>query len=177
MGNTAKAEFIRWIKKESAETAVRDGLSAVYPRLWRFCLVLCNNRERADDLAQQTCARALSSASKFKPGTHLDRWLFTIARRLWLNEIRAAKVRQGAGVVSVDDVDLSDKKPAVETNILAREVFHLIERLPDAQRLTVLLVYVEGYTYREAAEELECPIGTVMSRLAAARKALAGQMG
>lgn len=59
-----------------------------------------------------------------------------------------------------------------ETNILAREVLSLVTGLPEAQRVVVMLVYVEGFRYREAADVLEIPVGTVMSRLAAARKAL-----
>ena len=124
----------------------------------------------AEDLAQMTCERALTHAEKFTPGTALDRWLFTMARRLWLNDIRATNLRRGAGLVSVEDNDLTDEKPGVETNILAREVFDIMQALPEALRLTTLLVYVEGHSYRDAAEILDVPVGTVMSRLASARK-------
>lgn len=151
-----------------------DGLPGVYPRLWRFCLVLCKDRAAADDLAQNTCARALEKADQFTPGTHLDRWLFVMARRLWLNNQRAGKLRQG--VVAVDDTELTDPAPPTETNILAREVFTMIQALPEAQRMTALLVYVEGQTYREAADILDIPVGTVMSRLSAVRKTINGQM-
>ncbi|MEJ6403996.1 RNA polymerase sigma factor [Yoonia sp. 2307UL14-13] len=160
------------MRKKSARAVVADGLPDLYPRLWRFCLVLTRDRNMADDLAQMTCERALAKADKFMPGTDLDRWLFTIARRLWLNDIRAAKVRQGAGLVAIEDSDLADEKPTAEANIFAREVFDLVQTLPEAQRLTVLLVYVEGHSYRDAAAILEIPVGTVMSRLASARKAI-----
>lgn len=153
-----------------------DGLPGVYSRLWRFCLVLCKDRAQADDLAQTTCARALEKADQFTPGTHLDRWLFTMARRLWLNDQRAGRLRQGQGVVAIEDADLADAGPSTETNILAREVFTMIQALPEAQRTTALLVYVEGQTYREAAEILDIPVGTVMSRLSALRKTINGHM-
>jgi len=135
--------------------------------------VLTKDRPTADDLAQATCERALINASKFTPGTDLDRWLFTMARRIWLNDIRAAKVRQGTGIVSLEQHDLPDNHADTEMNILAREVFDIVQTLPDAQRLTTMLVYVEGYTYREAADILEIPVGTVMSRLSVARKTIA----
>ena len=144
----------------------------LYPRLWRYCVVLTGQRAWADDLAQATCLRAIEKAVGFTPGTHLDRWLFRMAQRLWLNELRANKVRQGAGLVPVEDVDLPAAGPGVETNIFAGQVLHRVTTLPEAQRICVLLVYVEGYRYQEAAEVLDIPIGTVMSRLAAARKTL-----
>ncbi|AXI46745.1 RNA polymerase sigma factor [Sulfitobacter sp. SK012] len=142
----------------------------IYRRLWRFCMVLTKDRTAADDLAQAACERALVNAAKFSPGTDLDRWVFTIARRLWLNEIRSRKVRRGEGLVAVEDVDIADEKPAIEVNILAREVLDIVQALPEAQRLSVLLVYVEGYTYSEAATLLDVPIGTIMSRLSTVRK-------
>ncbi len=69
-----------------------EGLAPLYPRLWRFCLVLTKDRATADDLAQSACARALEQSDKFAVGTNLDRWVFTIARRLWLNDIRHTKL-------------------------------------------------------------------------------------
>ena len=99
--------------------------------------------------------------------------MFRLARNIWLNELRAQLVRQGAGLVAVEDVDLPDQSPATETNIFAREVLSRVNALPEAQRETLLLTYVEGYSYKETAEILEIPIGTVMSRLATARRALA----
>ena len=133
-------------------------------------MVLTKDRSAADDLAQAACERALVNAAKFSPGTDLDRWVFTIARRLWLNEIRSRKVRRGEGLVAVEDVDIADEKPAIEVNILAHEVLDIVQALPEAQRLSVLLVYVEGYTYSEAAAFLDVPIGTIMSRLSTVRR-------
>lgn len=138
-------------------------------------MVLTKARDRADDLAQATCERALLNADKFDDGTQLDRWVFTIARRVWLNDIRAAKVRLGAGAVPVEDIDVSDNNPHVDVNILAREVLNMVQALPEGQRVATFLVYVEGYSYREAADMLDVPIGTIMSRLAGARKTIAAK--
>jgi RNA polymerase sigma-70 factor, ECF subfamily len=159
--------------KNNAYAEVRGGLEPLYPRLWRFCLVISGSRQSASDLAQATCLRALEKALLFEPGTHLDRWLFTMARRIWLNEMRAAAVRRGGGLVALEDIEIEEPRPGPETNIFAREVFQAVGALPEALRATVLLVYVEGYAYREAAEILEIPVGTVMSRLSAARAKLA----
>ncbi|MEP1519240.1 RNA polymerase sigma factor [Ascidiaceihabitans sp.] len=151
-------------------------MNAVFPRLWRYCMSLTGQRDWADDLAQVTCLRAIEQASKFQPGTHLDRWMFRMAQRVWLNELRSRKVRMGAGQVPVEDVDLIDTKPDSETNIFARDVLSQVMGLPEAQRQSVLLVYVEGYSYKDAAEIMEIPIGTVMSRLAAARRVITSSM-
>lgn len=152
---------------------VHDGLEAVFPRLWRYCLALTERRDLADDLAQNTCARALEKAHLFDPDTQLDRWLFRMAHRVWLNDLRAARVRSVPNPVDADQV--ASHLPSAETNILARQVLDRVMDLPEGQRLAVLLVYVEGYRYSEAAEALDVPIGTIMSRLAAARGKLAEQ--
>jgi RNA polymerase sigma-70 factor (ECF subfamily) len=149
------------------------GISAELPRLWRYGLVLSGNRDTAEDLVQATCLRALERAGQFAAGTRLDRWLISILHSIWLNEVRARKVRQGQGLVDADAVLVFDGLGETETNILARQVLREVQDLPEMQRETVYLVYVEGMTYREAADVLAIPIGTVMSRLSAARARLA----
>lgn len=154
---------------------MRTGLGDVYPRLWRFALSLTGSRAGADDLAQKTCTRALERGEQFDPETYLDRWMLTMARRIWLNELRADAVRRGNGLIQVEEMDIAGENLSAEANIYAGEVFNAIRHLPEAQRETVMLVYVEGFAYREAAEMLDVPIGTVMSRLAAARKTIAAK--
>ncbi|MDG1471125.1 MAG: RNA polymerase sigma factor [Ascidiaceihabitans sp.] len=151
-------------------------MNAVFPRLWRYCMAVTGQRDWADDLAQATCLRAIEQADKFEAGTHLDRWMFRMAQRVWLNELRSRKVRIGKGVVPVEDVDLRDDKPDSETNIFARDVLSQVSARPVGQRQSVLLVYVEGFSYKEAANIMEIPIGTVMSRLAAARRVIVAAM-
>jgi RNA polymerase sigma-70 factor (ECF subfamily) len=150
------------------------GIGAELARLWRYGLVLSGNRDTAEDLVQATCVRALERSHQFQPGTRLDRWLIAILHSIWLNEVRARKVRQGQGLVDADAVLVFDGLRETETNILAAQVLREVQDLPEVQRETVYLVYVEGLTYREAAETLAVPIGTIMSRLAAARAKLAG---
>ena len=84
--------------------------------------------------------------------------------------------RLGGGLVPVEDIDLPDTTPGADVNILARDVLNRVNALPEAQRQSVFLVYVEGFSYKEAAEIMEIPIGTVMSRLAGARKRLNSDM-
>ena len=157
---------------EASRREVRAGLEPSLARLWRYALVLSRARDVADDLVQATCLRAIERADQFVPGTRMDRWLFAILRSIWLNEIRS-RGREGGGFVEPEEVLTTDGARETEMNITAPVALRAIEQLPEAQRETVLLVYGEGYTYAEAAAVLAVPVGTVMSRLATARAALA----
>ncbi|WP_297843211.1 RNA polymerase sigma factor [Pseudomonas sp.] len=142
-------------------------------RLWRYGLVLSRQRHVADDLVQATCVRALERAGQFVPGTRLDRWLLTIMHSIWLNEVRSQRVRQGQGFVDAQSTLSFDGEQHVESQVLASQVIKRVNALPEAMRETVFLAYVEGLSYREVAQVLNVPMGTVMSRLASARLKLA----
>ncbi|WP_096511709.1 MULTISPECIES: sigma-70 family RNA polymerase sigma factor [Pseudomonas] len=142
-------------------------------RLWRYGLLLSRQRHVAEDLVQATCVRALERAGQFEPGTRMDRWLMSILHSIWLNEVRARRVRHGQGTMEGEEVLSFDGEHAAQTHVMAAQVIRRVDALPEAQRETVFLAYVEGLSYREVAEVLQVPIGTVMSRLAAARGKLA----
>ena len=172
--NTAGAGFIHFSVKKSAIDEIREGIPELYPRLWRYALVLSGKRDVADDLAQAACLRAFEKHQHYTAGTQLDRWMFRLLHRIWLNELRSTSIRKAGGLVSVDSIELPAENTDPEMNIFAAQVLKGVSGLPEAMRATVMLVYVEGYSYREAAELLDVPIGTIMSRLAAARKKLKG---
>ncbi|MVV47389.1 sigma-70 family RNA polymerase sigma factor [Pseudomonas sp. PB120] len=142
-------------------------------RLWRYGLLLSRQRHVAEDLVQATCVRALERASQFESGTRMDRWLLSILHSIWLNEVRSRRIRHGTGLVDADNALSFDGEYAAQTHVLAAQVIRRVDALPEAQRETVFLAYVEGLSYREVADVLQVPIGTVMSRLAAARVKLA----
>ncbi|OWV92170.1 RNA polymerase subunit sigma-24 [Rhizobium sp. R635] len=158
----------------ASEADIRSGLTENLARLWRYGLVLSHQRDVADDLVQATCLRALERAEQFIPGTRLDRWLFSILHSIWLNEIRSRRVRQGQGFVDAGETLTFDGAHDTETHVMAGQVLKQVSALPEAQRTVVFLAYVEGLSYREVAGILDIPIGTVMSRLAAARAKLSG---
>lgn len=160
----------------ASEADIKRGLTENLSRLWRYGLVLSHRRDVADDLVQQTCVRALERSAQFEAGSRLDRWLLSILHSIWLNEIRSRRVRLGQGFVDADEVLVFDGAHETETHVMANQVLRLVNALPDAQRAAVFLAYVEGLSYREVASVLEVPIGTVMSRLAAARAKLAGSV-
>lgn len=152
---------------------VRQGLGPCLARLWRYGYVLSHQRHVADDLVQATCVRALERASHYQPGTRLDRWLFSILHSIWLNDVRAQRIRQGQGFVDSDSLGDDHDSLTVENQILANQVLRRVKALPEALRETVFLAYVEGLSYREIADIQQIPMGTVMSRLASARIKLA----
>ena len=117
--------------------------------------------------------RALERSGQFVPGTRMDRWLLSILHSIWLNEVRSRRVRHGQGLVDADNALSFDGEYAAQTHVLAAQVIRRVDALPETQRETVFLAYVEGLSYREVADVLDVPIGTVMSRLAAARAKLA----
>lgn len=163
-----------WPKDPKKE--VSKGIKNLFPRLWRYCIVLTGSTDRAEDLAQSVCLRALEKAEQYEPGTQLDRWIFRIAQRMWFNELRADSVRLGGGISTTEEIDICDNSPGPESRISGWQVLSEVLTLPEAQRITVGLVYIEGYSYKEASETLDIPIGTVMSRLSAARSSLSQKL-
>lgn len=145
----------------------------ILPRLRRFAYALTRNRDEADDLVQETCARALSRAHLWDPDARLDSWMFRIAQNLWFDKLRSAKVRGQFGEIDeASEFADCDGRDVTERRLTLRAVERNLSLLPHDQQVVIALVCIDGLAYREAAEVLEVPIGTVMSRLARARSAL-----
>jgi RNA polymerase sigma-70 factor (ECF subfamily) len=147
-------------------TAVRRGLEALVPALRRFARALARDSEAADDLVQDTMVRALRGEHLFHGGD-LRTWLFTILLNLDRNRRRGLARRPV--LATIEDVDppgepgADGSRPDIERGLAL---------LPQEQREVLLLVTLEGLSYREAAEVQGVPIGTVMSRLSRARAGL-----
>jgi RNA polymerase sigma-70 factor (ECF subfamily) len=152
---------------------IRDRMVAVLPRLRRFAHALTGNPEQADDLVQDACLRALSRIDLWQPGTRLDSWMYRIAQNIWLDRLRANKVRgETVDLDATEGIAGSDGRVVTESELTLQAVAAAMGRLPPEQRATVALVCIEGASYKEAAEISGVPVGTVMSRLARARRAL-----
>jgi RNA polymerase sigma-70 factor (ECF subfamily) len=152
---------------------IRDRMVAVLPRLRRFAHALTGNSEQADDLVQDACLRALSRIDLWQPGTRLDSWMYRIAQNIWLDRLRANKVRgETLDLDATEGIAGSDGRVVTESELTLQAVAAAMDRLPPEQRATVALVCIEGASYKEAAEISGVPVGTVMSRLARARRAL-----
>ncbi len=158
--------------------AFEQELLALLPRLRRFARGLTQNVADADDLCQAAVERALKSREQWQAGTRLDSWMYKITRNIWIDNRRAAG-RQGVhteiddGVTQIAD----DSHARMEASLELNDVDKAMARLPDEQREAVMLVLVEGYAYKEAAEILGVPQGTLTSRLARGREALMRELG
>jgi RNA polymerase sigma-70 factor, ECF subfamily len=153
-----------------------DQLIAVLPRLRRFARGLTGSVTEADDLVQAACERALSRMEQFQEGTRFDSWMFRIVQTIWIDQLRARKVRKEDGEVDGERLGSDEAVRRVESRIALVEVRRAVSRLPVEQRTALLLVTVEGMSYKEAAEIAKVPVGTIMSRLARARVALQAQL-
>ena len=141
------------------------------PKLRRFAYGLCGSTDGADDLIQEACSRLLGCAAEVEG--YLDRWLYRTIRNVHIDQVRHALVKEryqdemaGRSPAAVDGSE------HVESLVTLDQIRELIAALPEDQRVTLMLVGVEGHSYREAAEILGLPIGTVTSRIARARARL-----
>lgn len=155
------------------DETVQEQLIALLPRLRRFAFSLTGSRYDADDLVQSACERALKNLHQWQPDTRLDSWMFRITKNIWIDTWRSRKA-QGRSV-DLEEADYAvdnygDTKDEARDTL--RRVTLAMQNLPDEQRLALTLVSVEGLSYKEAAEVLDIPVGTVMSRLAHARRKL-----
>jgi RNA polymerase sigma-70 factor (ECF subfamily) len=158
------------------ETAFRTEMVALLPRLRRFGCSLTGTLEAADELVQAACERALQRMHQWTPGTRLDSWLFSIMHSIWCNELKARKVRLGRGHVDAERLADEGVESQLGDRLVLSKVDRIVAQLPEEQRAVLLLVCAEGYSYKEAAESLNVPIGTVMSRLARARLAVSERL-
>ena len=155
-----------------------DRLIAFLPNLRRFAISLCRSPDIADDLVQLSCERAIAHASSFEPGTRFDAWMFRILRNLWIDQLRRDRTSGPKEDIGLYEGKLAgDAGVAPEHRLMLKDVWGAIANLAGEQREVLLLVCVEEVSYREAADILGIPIGTVMSRLARARANIAAATG
>lgn len=144
-----------------------------------FAYKLTKNSEDAKDLYQETAFRAMSNRDKFRPGTNLKAWLFTIMKNIFINNYRK-KVKANTIMDNTDNLYYINSgrnsiENAADSNILIRELKDMIELLDDSTRIPFLMHY-QGFKYQEIADHLDLPLGTVKSRIFFARKDLKSQI-
>ena len=150
-------------------TSFDEQLRELIPRLRRFALSLTRHASNADDLVQNCLERALGSVDSKRPEGDLRAWLFTILYRQFVDNHRRS--RRYARMLEFF-TGRDDTQPSTERTVLAQSTLEAFEQLNPEQRALLLWVSVEGLSYKEVAEILDVPIGTVMSRLSRARNAL-----
>ena len=147
-------------------------IAALLPRLRRFARTITFNREDAADLVQAALERALGRSAQWEPGTRLDSWLFRIMKNAWIDEVRSRIRRDRIFAPEADGEHVGDDFAEAHQQRIA--IQKAISMLSDDHRIVIGLVLVDGLPYKEAADVLEVPIGTLTSRLARAREALQG---
>jgi len=153
-------------------------LVAALPKLRRFALSLCRRSDVADDLVQITVEKAIKARDNYDPQTRLDPWLFRILRNAWIDMTRRTATR-GTELDIVDSPEAAtvDGPRVTENHLMLQKTQAALATLPDDQREVITLVCFDEMSYAEAADILDIPKGTVMSRLARGRAALAKKMG
>lgn len=145
-------------------------IASLLPRMRRFARSLTYHREDADDLVQIAMERALGRSEQYTPGTRLDSWMFRIIKNAWIDEVRSRARRDELFAPEEAGEQVGDDFAQAQQQRLA--IQKAVSLLSEEHRLVVGLVLVDGLGYKEAAEVLEIPIGTLTSRLARAREAL-----
>jgi len=147
--------------------------------LYGYALVLAQNRSDAEDLVQETYLRAIRAMGRLRDDSNVKGWLFTILRNIWLNELRQRRKAPETVDVETDErtsvlVDENAESPhdVYVANLERHHVRTAIQQLPEEAREVILLREWEGLSYQDIATVLDCPVGTVMSRLARARSKL-----
>jgi RNA polymerase sigma-70 factor, ECF subfamily len=149
---------------------IQEQIVALVPRLRRFARNLTRNPHDADDVVQIALERALTKLDQWHSDARLDSWLFKIVRNAWIDEVRS-RVRRDKVFLSEEAGDhVGSDTMQQETDLMSVQA--AMARLPEDQLAAVSLVLVEGLPYKEAAEVLDIPIGTLTSRLARGREAL-----
>jgi RNA polymerase sigma-70 factor (ECF subfamily) len=159
------------VSESTPDQIFRDQLVALIPSLRSFARGLCGGRDMADDLAQDAMTRGWAARASFTPGTNFRAWMFMILRNQFYTTIRKNS-RMTSWDPEVAERVLVEA-PAQQDAIHVADVAKALQKLPPEQREVLLLIGASGLSYEEAAEIIGCAMGTVKSRLARGRKALA----
>lgn len=160
------------------QDALMETLIALLPNLRRFALSLTRRPDLADDLVQITAERALAAQDRLEPDARVEAWLFRILRNAFIDMTRRDKTRgETVDVHETPEAAVVDGAALTETRLMLGAAQEAMAALPDDQRQVMILVCQEELSYAEAAAVLEIPIGTVMSRLARGRLAVARRLG
>jgi RNA polymerase sigma-70 factor, ECF subfamily len=155
------------VTRKAKDSTLRDDLVAAIPNMRAFAISLCGNRDRADDLVQETLVKAWNHLDSFEQGTNLKAWLFTILRNAYFSELRKSK-REVADSDGALAARLS-VPPEQQGHLELMDLNNALAQLPADQREALILVGAEGFSYEDAATISGCAVGTVKSRVNRAR--------
>jgi RNA polymerase sigma-70 factor (ECF subfamily) len=174
-GKNHSTANVLFMNTSAASQNIHGQIVELLPRLRRFARNLTRDPHDADDMVQIALERALARLDQWRRDARLDSWMFKIVRNAWIDEVRARGRRDKIFLPEESGSEVGIDTTARQVALMS--VQNAMQRLPEEQRLAVSLVLVEGLPYKEAAEVLEVPIGTLTSRLARGREALQALLG
>lgn len=164
---------MRWFGSPTCR--IETLVEAHYAALYRYAYRLSGSNAEAEDLTQETFCTAQTKLSQLRDASCAKSWLFTILRNAYLHKLRASKKEKQ---VSLEEIgELMDRPPEPLPAVDSASLQKALDQLPEAFRTPVILFYFEEFSYRDIAEQMEVPIGTVMSRLARAKAFLRQLVG
>ena len=164
--------------KNGSDCSFEEKIAQNLSPLYNFVFYLTRNREDAQDLVQEATLRAYRFFHRYRQGTNFKAWIFTIARNLFINEYRRRKKEPGKiplGGESESFIQLP-QNISVQEEILIEQLKLAVDELPQELREAITLFYLEGFSYKDIAQIMDVPLGTVMSRLFTARQVLKKKM-
>ncbi|HKE94444.1 MAG TPA: sigma-70 family RNA polymerase sigma factor [Povalibacter sp.] len=153
---------------------IREQIVSALPRLRRFARTIARNPADADDLVQLSIERALLRFEQWRPESRFESWMFGIMRNAWIDEVRARQRHDRLFLPEEVGENVGDATHEAQVQRLSLQ--KALTALPEEQRMAIALVLIEGLSYKEAADVLDVPIGTLTSRLARGREALQSQL-
>ncbi len=169
--------MLTFFKKEEPRRPFEDHLLEHVDSLYHFAYKLTRNREEAEDLVQETALGGLKSYHRFTEGTNFRAWMFTILRNIHINRYR--KNNREPIKVNYEEVENFISLPefsGFEEELFSEALQQSLNQLSEELRTALVLFYVEEFSYKEIAEVMKCPVGTVMSRLFVARQCMKKKM-
>lgn len=156
------------LKREFEEEALEH-----IDSLYNLALCMVQNKQDAEDLVQEAVLRAYRFFHSFKRGTNFKAWIMTILRNIYINQYRK-RIKEPIKIEfeEVEDFISLPEISGAQEEIFSETIKSSIDRLPEELRTTITLFYVDGLSYKETAKVMNCPVGTVMSRLYTARQVL-----
>lgn len=157
------------LSPDSHREGIEGELVALLPKLKVQALYLTRSADNADDLLQRTCLRALSRAHQWQAGTNLGRWVAKIMESIWFNELRKQRQRGEQELPEPDQVLAPSFEAQVESQLMISDIRRACAKLNDEDFVLMTKIHGFGYTYQEIADELDVPIGTILSRVSRAK--------
>lgn len=169
--------MFNWSQAKNRQREFEEMVLEYIDHLYNLALRLTQHRQEAEDLVQEAVLRAYRFFHTFKEGTNFKAWVMTILRNIYINQYR--KSRKEPQLIEFGEVENFISLPeisGVQEEIFSEMLQHAVDNLPEELRTSITLFYVDGFSYKEIAEIMDVPCGTVMSRLYTARQILKKQL-